>query len=149
MTCVDASVAIKWLFTEEYSVEALALVTTAVRNGQNVVAPILLSSEVTNAIRRRMVRQGLTLADGQRVLSHFLTFPVTLMAMGTIYQDALVIADAFGLPAVYDAQYVALAQYLGSTLWTDDRRLLRVLGGKLACVKWIGDYVREGEPTRG
>lgn len=149
MICVDASVAIKWLFVEEHSDRAVALLGACERAQQRLIAPFLLPSEVVNAIRRRMMREGVALDEARRLLNRFLSLPLTLMAMGTIYQDALVIADAFGLPAVYDAQYVALAQYLGGTLWTDDRRLLRVLGGKLAFVKWIGDYVREGERTGG
>ena len=49
-------------------------------------------------------------------------------------------ADAFGLPAAYDSQYVALAQFLGCDLWTDDQRLLRDLAGRLSFVTWIGDH---------
>lgn len=55
-------------------------------------------------------------------------------------QQALLIAGAHHLPAVYDAHYIALAQLLHYDLWTDGCRPLRALGGRLAFVRWIGDY---------
>src|SRR5687768_12706516 len=46
---------------------------------------------------------------------------------------------------LYDA--VIVGQRLRGALWTDDRRLLRALAGRLAFVRWIGDYALEGERT--
>ena len=145
MICVDASLAAKWIFTEDYSEQALSLVTNCARARQRVIAPPLLPIEVTNIIRRRMLSESLTLADAHQFLTRFMAFPVSLRSPATLYEQALTIADTHNLPAVYDAHYVALAQMVGCTLWTDDRRLLTALGGKLTFVKWIGDYVA-GEP---
>jgi predicted nucleic acid-binding protein len=64
-----------------------------------------------------------------------------------LYRQALVIADTHQLPAVYDAHYVALAQFLGCALWTDDRRLLRLLDGQLPFVRWIGDFQGNLDPS--
>jgi len=33
-----------------------------------------------------------------------------------------------------------MAQPYGCSLWTDDQRLLRLLGDRLPFVRWIGDY---------
>ncbi len=49
-------------------------------------------------------------------------------------------ADALGLPATYDAHYLALAEHLGCELWTDDQRLLRQVATSLPFVRWIGDH---------
>ena len=53
---------------------------------------------------------------------------------------ALDIADAYGLPAAYDAHYLALADLLGCEFWTDDRRLLRQVSHDLLFVRWLGDF---------
>lgn len=50
------------------------------------------------------------------------------------------IVDDYGLPAVYDAIYLALADQLGYEFWTADRRLIRIVAGKLDNVRWIGDF---------
>ena len=140
MICVDANVAAKWVLAEEHSDKALALVAACARARQRIYAPPLLPIEVTNILRQRTLKDAISLADAQRLLRQFLEFPVSISTPPNLYEEALALAEAYNLPAVYDAHYVALAQSLGCDLWTDDRRLLRALGNKLAFVKWIGDY---------
>jgi predicted nucleic acid-binding protein len=140
MICVDASMALKWVFAEEHSDKALALVVAAGQTGERLVAPPLLPIEVTNAIRQRMRRESLPLQEALENLERFLQFDVTLLSPAGLYRGALVLADTYELPAAYDAHYVALAQMLSCELWTNDRRMLNLLQGKLGFVKWIGDY---------
>jgi predicted nucleic acid-binding protein len=140
MICVDSSVAAKWSFIEEYSAQARALLRVALEQREPIIAPPLLPSEVANVIRQRM-RQGRLNLDGARtLLAQFLAVPLSLQAPEPLYDRALVLADAYNLPAVYDAHYVALAELHGATLWTADQRLLRALGGRLPFVRWIADY---------
>ncbi len=138
--CVDASLAAKWLFPEEYSERALALAAAQARAGQRIVGPPLLPIEVANVVRRWMLREGADLAKARRLLAQFFAFPVTIHTPAALTEQALVVADTYGLPALYDAQYVALAHTLSCDLWTDDRRLLRILDGRLPFVRWIGTY---------
>lgn len=140
MICVDSSVAVKWVFREEYSKQSLAIVRASARSGERIAGPALLPIEVTNAIRRRMLSEGLSLGEGRRLLGQFFSVPIILAAPEVFSERALAVADTYGLPAVYDAYYVALAQLLECDLWTNDQRLLRALGGGLPFVKWIGDY---------
>jgi predicted nucleic acid-binding protein len=140
MICTDSSVAAKWFFAEEHAAQASALLREALGAAEPIVAPPLLPSEVANIIRQRL-RQGLVRLDEARtLLVQFLALPIRLQAPGALYDRALVLADEHDLPAVYDAQYVALAELLGATFWTADQRLLRALGGRLPFVRWIGDY---------
>jgi predicted nucleic acid-binding protein len=140
MICADASVAAKWSFVEEHSGESRALLRDALAQQEPIIAPPLLPSEVANIIRQR-IRLGLaTLDEARALLAQFLAIPISLQAPETLYDRALVLADEHELPAVYDAQYVALAEILGATLWTADQRLLRALGGRLPFVRWIADY---------
>jgi predicted nucleic acid-binding protein len=145
MICVDASVAVKWVLDEESSSEALALYHVATTSREAVVAPPLLPIEVSNILFRYARRQpGFTAADALRLFDAFLAFPVEIHNPDDLHRDAVAIAANHGLPATYDAHYLALARGLGCDLWTDDRRLLRTVGGRLPFVRWIGDV----EPPR-
>lgn len=140
MIVVDASVAAKWIFIEEYSGLARALLRTALDGPGPVVAPPLLPIEVANIIRQRMRREALPLPAARERMAAFLAIPVSLRAQETLYDRALEIAEQYSLPAAYDAHYIALAELLACTLWTDGRRLLRALRGGLPFVRAIADY---------
>lgn len=140
MNCVDASVSAKWIFVEEYTAKARALANDARRAREALVAPPVLRGELCNIIRQKMRRSGLSIEEARERLRLFQTYPVLIAETPRLYDTALVIADRYNLPAAYDAIYVALAQLRGEDLWTDDRRLLNTLGGRLPFVKWIGDY---------
>lgn len=140
MICVDASVAVKWVLAEDYSSAARQLYGAAARRSEAVVAPMLLPMEVTNILyRRTRARDGLSVTQATTLLDDFLAFPIELLRPADLHAAALAIAVEFGLPAAYDAHYLALARGLGCDLWTDDRRLLRHVGGRLPFVRWIGD----------
>ena len=140
MICIDSSLAAKWSFVEEYSSQARALLRDALEKREPIIAPPLLASEVTNVIRQHMRQGHLELGEARALLAQLFAVPLSLQAPRTMYDRALVLADQYRLPAVYDAHYVALAELLGATLWTADQRLLRALGGQLSFVSWIADY---------
>ena len=140
MIVLDASVAVKLILTEAYSNRVIALLTSTVQAGEPIIAPTLLPYEVANILRQRMVRQGLTLPLADQLMADFLTFPIALQTSPTMHQRALAIADSYGMPAAYDAHYIALAEEQGADLWTDDQRLLRALAGRVPSVRWIGNY---------
>ena len=140
MICIDASVAAKWLLNEDYSDRAEALLNRALATPEPLVAPPLLPSEVANILRQRMQRGTLTLIEARALLAQFRAVPISLQAPETIYEQALVLADRYNLPAVYDSHYVVLAQLLGATLWTADEWLLNTLAGRLPFVQAIATY---------
>jgi predicted nucleic acid-binding protein len=137
---VDASVAAKWIFIEEYRPQARALREGAVASGDPIVAPALLRFEVTNIVRQRMRRERLPLPLAQQRLNTFLAVPVRLLVPEGLHNRALSLAETFELPAAYDAHYLALAEEFGYTLWTDDQRLLNALRRRLPFVRWIAEY---------
>jgi predicted nucleic acid-binding protein len=141
--CVDASVAIKWLFsTEQHSAQARALLVASFRDREPLVAPPLLLSEVTNALRQRIRRGLLELSEARSLLTGFqeLHVRIRLLAPDVLYDRALVLASERGLSATYDAQYVALAQLLGTPLWTADERLVAAVHS-VDLIRLIADYV--------
>src|SRR5262245_55405197 len=122
MLCADASLVAKWVLPEEHRDRALALLRTTLAAGEPIVAPHFLRVEVTNILRQRMRRPDtpLTLAEVAERLREFLAIPLTLLTPDALHEQALELSDAYGLPAAYDAHYVALARTLGCDLWTDD-----------------------------
>ena len=141
MICVDASVAIKWLLKEERSDRAIALYDATTNANQPVVASPLLPLEVTNILRQRMRAQdGISLTRATEHLATFLALRIELHNPAGLHHQALVLADALGLPATYDAHYLALAEHLSCELWTDDQRLIRNVATSLPFVRWIGDH---------
>ncbi len=141
MVVLDASVAAKLILPDEDRAEIAAdLADRCAEESVMITAPPLLASEVTNILRQRMRRFGLPLATARQLLADFFALPITLTAPTELYDRALEVAHRDGLPATYDAQYLALAEVLGCTLWTDDQRLLQHLAGRVPSVKWLGDY---------
>jgi predicted nucleic acid-binding protein len=139
--CVDASVAVKWLLNEERSDRARALYSATLRTGETIIAPPLLPLEVTNILRQRMrAKDGLSLAEATAQLDIFLGLPIEYHNPTGLHRQALAIADSHDLPATHDAHYLALAEYLGCELWTDDQQLLRRVGSSLPFVRGIADY---------
>ncbi len=109
---VDASVAIMLLFPEPLSARAIALFRDAQRLGRRVVAPHVLPFEATNAIRRQMRRERLSLDEALESLEDFLTLPINLVIDHDLHRSALRLTEAHSLGG-HDAHYVALAQRLG------------------------------------
>ena len=65
---VDASLAIKWLVSEENSDKARAISRSWANAGIQAAAPYLMPVEVTNALHRRVVQGELTVEDATRLL---------------------------------------------------------------------------------
>ena len=146
MIVVDASFAVKWLFAEDHSDTADALAAAMARQGEPIIAPYLLPIEVANVIRQHRRRGALTPEEAQGRLARFFSYDVRLRAPAALTERALAIADEQDLAAVYDAHYLALAELEACDLWTADRRLVRMLAGRLTFVRWIGDYFEQPGP---
>jgi predicted nucleic acid-binding protein len=143
MICVDSSVAAKWFLQEEWTEQARALYFATLSAGEWIVAPPLLPIEVTNIVRKRLrTVAAISLEEATLQLERFLSFPIEIRNPAGLHRRALVIADRFGLPAAYDAHYLALAEQLDCQLWTADRRLVRAVASAMPLVRFIGEYDR-------
>ncbi len=130
----------KWLFEEDLFVQARRLLRAAIENGESLIAPPLLPSEVTNGVRQQLRRGFVGIREAPGLLAQFLSVPIELSVPDRLYERALALATELGLPATYDAQYVVLSEDLGATLWTADRRLVNATAAQRSFVRWIGDY---------
>lgn len=141
MIVVDASLAAEWVVPEEErSEQALALLRRTLDADEPMIAPTLLAFEMTNVVRQRVRRGSLGLVDALASLDDFLAMPIEFRSPPSMHGRALALAVAFDLPAAYDAHDLALIETAGCDLWTDDRRLLRQVGGRFPALRWIGDY---------
>ena len=102
---VDASVLVKWLVDEEFSVEAATLLD----RGFTLVAPGLVFAEATNALwamHRRGDMSAADLADAANLLEDVpVSVPVSMLELAA---SAARLAVDLGHPA-YDCFYLALA----------------------------------------
>jgi|SRR6266571_3485894 predicted nucleic acid-binding protein len=140
---VDTSIAIKWAINEHDSSTALALLTEWTDTEVVILAPALLAYEATNTLYRHVRRGLIPLEDAERALQEVILATVELEfeEAPDLHIRAMQLAYQFGLPAAYDAHYLALAEREGCELWTADERLWNTIRGRLAWVRWMTDSV--------
>lgn len=134
---IDAGVAAKWYFQEEFSDRADALL----EQENEILAPGLLAVEIATLVWKRARRGEITEAVGDRIVAALREVPFQIRPTVELVTAALPLALHRGL-TLYDAFYVALAVKSGCPLVTADRKLYDVLrGGPLADhVMWLGDF---------
>ena len=140
---VDASLAIKWLVSEEHSDKSRAISRSWANEGIQAAAPYLMPVEVTNALYRRVVRGELTVEDAIRLLEHLLASGIELRDDPALHVRALQLASQLSQGAVYDAHYLALAETLGCDFWTADERFYRAAASVAQNVRWIGEFATQ------
>ncbi|MGE5549386.1 MAG: type II toxin-antitoxin system VapC family toxin [Bacteroidota bacterium] len=144
--CVDASLAVKWLVNEEESEPALAILESWLAGGVTLIAPTLLLYEVPSVLRRLTAHGKLTPERAWEGFQQLSAIGIEIETPAALLWRAWGISGRFGLPTIYDAAYVALAEMRGCPLYTCDRRLLRALGGRLPWVKSLAGPAQESLP---
>jgi predicted nucleic acid-binding protein len=139
---VDTSIAIKWVLQESDSDIAETMLIEWSSNGVVILAPALLTYEVTNALYKKARKGEITFETATEALTKVLLSGVALNFSqdSNLGRRAIELAHQFGLTATYDAHYLALAEREGCELWTADKRMWNSIRGKLTWVRWIGDY---------
>ena len=136
---VDASLALKWVVEEPYSIEARSLLTEWGNRRRKLLAPALFLYEVANALAKRIQRHEFTLEQAKERLRFFLESGPLLQQIGSVHPRALELMERFGLPTAYDAHYFALAEFQRCECWTADERLWNTVKKELGWVRWIGE----------
>ena len=135
---VDASLALKWVIEEEYSREALGLWDRWQATDEELMAPPIFRPEITNALHQNVRRGDVGQPEAVDGL-HQLVSTVAIAEPVGLYGRALDLAASFGMGAVYDSLYVALAELQGCEMWTADRRLVNTVKGDFPQVRWVGE----------
>ena len=131
--CVDASLVIR-LIADPRDTAVSRLWDQWDEDGRPIAAPTLLFHEVSNALHRYRRAGMMSDAAVRLALQAALALPVQLYGEAELHGRALDLAERLGLPAAYDAHYLALAEWLGAQYWTADVRLGRAVQGALPWV---------------
>ena len=132
--CVDASLVVR-LFAVPPDEGTRELWGRWRRDRQQLVAPILLRFEVTNALYRYQKAGMISVNATKNALNSALALPIQFYSDVELHESALAIAGRFTLPAAYDAHYLALAERLGATFFTTDQRLVNAVRSALSWVQ--------------
>ncbi len=121
MIVVDASVVVTALLvgSEEGDAAREALRSDAAH------APHLLDVEVTSAVRRWVLASRLTVEEARSSIRDLGDLAITRHGHEPVLDRVLELRDAV---SAYDGTYLALAELLGATMVTGDRRLSRAPG---------------------
>lgn len=138
---VDAGVLLATvLTTEPLSRQADTLLQNWARAEVMPAAPALLQYELIAVIRKHVHRGTLTVDEGESACELLLACPVRLLISESLIRRGYRLASHFGFSTAYDAQYLAVAEYLQCDLWTADRRLFAAVQHELPHVHWLGDF---------
>ncbi len=140
--CVDASLAVAWLFDEKYSENADGLRRQWHDRGIQMVGPALFHAEVTSAIRQHVYFKRMLPEEGEEAFSIYLDIPIRIIDEPEVYRKAWRLAKEFELPVCYDMQYLAVAELEDCELWTTDRSLANSLRTKVKRIKWVGEFTK-------
>ena len=135
---VDACLALKWALEEEDTKEALARWDRWQDAAEEVIAPPIFRSEITNVLYRRVRRAQMRPADATAILK-FLINIVAISEPSALYDRALTLASALSQGSAYDTLYLALAELRDCERWTADRRFVRSAQTQFPRVRWIGE----------
>lgn len=140
VVAVDTSLAVKWVWPEDDSDTALALLERWTVEGIQPIAPSWFACETANVLFQA-VRAGIVDLAAARVQLRLLLGVVRLLDdTGSDAERAMEIASLAGQRASYDAQYAALAERLGCELWTADDRFRDAVKPVFAGVHSLSEF---------
>jgi predicted nucleic acid-binding protein len=96
-----------------------------IRVAEVVYAPHLMDAEVTNTLRRHLLRGWIDQVSARRAIRRLAGMQVRWRSHRPLLGRALALRDQL---SAYDAIYVAMAEVTGATLVTRDARLGRATG---------------------
>jgi predicted nucleic acid-binding protein len=134
LVCLDTSILIKFLATDEQTADAVSVVEAAIRDGARLIAPAFAWAEVGSVLRKKL-RAGLLQPDEAEALwESFLNLPIEYVDARPMRERAWAIAANDALPTLYDAAFLACIETVIATpgaqreFWTADDELVRQLG---------------------
>lgn len=126
MQCVDANVVLRVLNAPEHPAVAQLWSEFAAADAE-LIAPTLLTYELANALHQQWRAGRLSSGSSRDLLDVAQALPIDLHGDDQLHVRALELAEEYGLPAIYDAHYLALAERFRVPLWTCDLGLAKAV----------------------
>jgi predicted nucleic acid-binding protein len=125
---VDASVIAAAMFQEQHAASARKIL----ENGETLLAPDLIFSEIANVIWKRFIRNEINANEADQLLEDFLKLPLHIVFSSGLVDSALRLAIQTR-STVYDCLYLALAIREKTEMVSAEQRLANALSaGPLA-----------------
>ena len=118
---IDASAAAKWLFMEPDSDKAQELLKRVNDGQETLIAPDLILAEIGSMLWKRVLREGVSIADATAQFGRFKRVRLGLVELRGLVDSALLLALQQRHP-IYDCLYLALALDAGCNLITADEK---------------------------
>lgn len=131
MLCVDASLIIRILTSNEPESVYERLWNQWQQSNTIIVAPTLIMYEVSNGLYRYSRAGEITPDEAEQLLERALHLGIQFIGDAELHRQAFKIAQRYNLPATYDAHYLALAARLTINFWTSERRSFNAVGSSL------------------
>ena len=135
--CVDASFIIRLVTQPPETSTYFSLWEQWLASDAEIIAPSLLHYEVSNGLYKYVVANTTTPEESAQIFQAALALPIVLYQDNALSQRAHSLAHELGLPATYDAHYLALSKQLNSDFWTCDRRLFNAVRSRLSWVHLV------------
>jgi len=135
--CLDADLVLRNLDSDPEP--AISGFWRALERDRTVLhAPSLLRYEVIDQVHRLQKAGKLSVEAAGRMLTTAFQLPIIFHNGDALHLRAFHLAAQYGLPATYDAHYLALAERLGIDFWTTKVRLFEAVGERLPWVRLVG-----------
>jgi len=138
--CIDASLALTWLLPSQQNEAANTLRQEWDEQGTELITAPLFHAEVTSVLREQVYFERLLPEEGDEAFSIYLDTGVRSINDPDVPQKAWELAREFNLPRTYDMQYLAVAELEDCEFWTNDKRLVNSLQGRVSRIRWVGGY---------
>ena len=120
---VDASVACKWFFDEDYSIQAREIVAS----GDELHAPDIILNECANVAIRRAFLHRRELSNARELITLLQQTFDSVAPSSELIFSAMNMAYALRHP-IYDCVYLALAEQKDTRVVTADLKFVRKVG---------------------
>lgn len=134
---IDASVAAKWLLSDEADFIADSIKRAFVDRQITVAVPIFIFYEVNNLLKSAVLSNRISSQDSLDFCENFLNLNFNIHSSKLLLKNTLRTALKLEISS-YDASYIALAEYLQIPLYTADEKLVKKAKSRL--VKNLSDY---------
>ena len=121
--CVDANFAVFLVQAASETSPFIVLWDEWQARNAEIIAPTLLSYEITNVFHRMSVAGQILPEEAEQLLEEALNLGITLYGDKALHERALTLAKNLNLPATYDAHYLALSERFNAEFYTSDKRL--------------------------